>query len=69
MLVEESKYIAYEKVEGNEQGITKVKSITVLNEDGSLTATSEYFKNGAWIEGQPIRRPLSLSRLIRPHRR
>jgi len=61
MLVEEGKYIAFEKVEGNEQGITEVKSISVLNEDGSLTATSEYFKNGAWIEGHKIEYTLDMT--------
>jgi len=61
MLVEEGKYIAFEKVDGNEQGISEVKSITVLNEDGSLTATSEYFKNGEWVEGHKIEYSLDMN--------
>lgn len=60
MLVEERKYTAFEKVEGNEQGITEVKSISVINEDGSLTATSEYFKNGEWVEGHKIEYTLDM---------
>jgi len=52
--VENGNYIALEKVKGNEQGITEVKSSSQLQEDGSLLVSSEYFKNGDWVEGHKI---------------
>lgn len=61
MLVEKVKYTAFETVEGSEQGITEVKSTTVLNEDGSLTASAEYFKNGKWIPGHKIEYTLDMN--------
>lgn len=43
--------ISHEFVEGNEKGITEVKSIATIMKDGSLHNKSMYLKNGEWIEG------------------
>ncbi|MEJ2545807.1 MAG: hypothetical protein P8Y99_17220 [Calditrichaceae bacterium] len=43
--------ISHEFVEGNENGITEVKSIANILPDGSLHNKSMYLKNGEWIEG------------------
>jgi hypothetical protein len=43
--------ISHEYVEGNENGITEVKSTATILEDGSLHNKSMYLKNGEWIEG------------------
>jgi hypothetical protein len=52
--VENGRYIAVEMVKGNEQGITGVRSTSELREDGSMLVTSEYFKDGTWVEGHKI---------------
>jgi len=43
--------LSHEFVEGNENGITEVKSMAIIREDGSLHNKSMYLKNGEWIEG------------------
>ena len=43
--------ISHEFVEGNENGITEVKSTATIMEDGKLHNKSMYFKNGEWIDG------------------
>jgi hypothetical protein len=42
---------SHEFVEGNENGITEVKSIVTINDDGSLHNKSLYLKNGEWVQG------------------
>ena len=42
---------SHELVEGNENGITEVKSMTTILEDGSLHNKSMYLKNEEWVEG------------------
>ena len=42
---------SHELVEGNENGITEVKSIATILEDGSLHNKSMYLKNDEWIDG------------------
>jgi hypothetical protein len=49
---EKSKRIeALENVENNAQGITQVRSFSVLNPDGTLQVSSEYLQNGQWVKG------------------
>ena len=59
MTLAEGKYIAREKVTGNEQGITEVRSTSELLEDGSMLVSSEYLQNGEWREGHKIRYTLA----------
>ncbi|EGM78063.1 hypothetical protein Rhein_1480 [Rheinheimera sp. A13L] len=42
---------ALEKVENNKQGITQVRSSSVLDEQGTLKVSSEYLKDGNWVKG------------------
>ena len=51
MTFEGDTVISHEFVEGNENGITEVKSTATILEDGSLHNKSMYLKNGEWVEG------------------
>lgn len=42
---------ALESVENNDQGITQVRSSSVLDERGMLTVSSEYLQNEKWVKG------------------
>lgn len=42
---------ALEKVENNTQGITQVRSHSVLDPTGMLQISSEYLQNGKWVKG------------------
>lgn len=42
---------APENVENNKQGITQVRSATVLDESGKLEIRSEYLQHGKWVKG------------------
>jgi hypothetical protein len=42
---------SHEFVQGNENGITEVKSTATIKEDGSLHNKSMYLKNGEWVDG------------------
>lgn len=42
---------ALEKVENNAQGITQVRSHSVLEPTGRLQISSEYLQNGEWVKG------------------
>jgi hypothetical protein len=42
---------ALEKVENNAQGITMVRSRSLLRQDGNLEVSSEYLQNGNWVKG------------------
>ena len=41
-------------VTGNANGITEVRSVSTLQEDGSMLGESEYLKNGTWVPGHRI---------------
>ena len=43
--------VSLEKVSGNSQGITAVKSRSSLGKDGVLQVKSQYQKDGKWIPG------------------
>ncbi|MDF3125634.1 hypothetical protein [Rheinheimera sp. 1928-s] len=42
---------AVEQVENNAQGITQVRSHSVLDQSGKLEVSSEYLQNGKWVKG------------------
>lgn len=42
---------ALENVENNAQGITQVRSHSVLDKSGKLKISSEYLQNGKWVKG------------------
>jgi hypothetical protein len=42
---------ALENVENNAQGITQVRSHSVLDKSGKLEISSEYLQNGQWVKG------------------
>ena len=42
---------ALENVENNAQGITQVRSHSVLDKSGKLEISSEYLQNGKWVKG------------------
>ena len=54
MWMENGKFISLEKVEGDANGITEVKNITEILEDGTLRSKAFFLKNGAWIDGHEI---------------
>lgn len=51
MNFEDKTITSHEFVEGNENGITEVKSMVTIQEDGRLHNKSMYLKNGEWIDG------------------
>lgn len=42
---------ALENVENNAQGITQVRSYSVLDKSGKLEVSSEYLQHGKWLKG------------------
>ena len=54
IVIEEGKLSSTEKVTGNENGITEVKSIVQLLPNGNLHTKSQYFQNGKWVDGHEI---------------
>ncbi|HJS14835.1 MAG TPA: hypothetical protein VJ795_07145 [Rheinheimera sp.] len=42
---------ALENVENNAQGITQVRSHSVLDQSGTLEVSSEYLQKGQWVKG------------------
>ena len=51
---EDKKVVSIEKVTGNPNGITKVKSIVQLLPNGEMHNKSQYFQEGKWIDGHEI---------------
>jgi len=51
---EDDKLISIENVVGNKNGITKVKAIIELLQNGDLRNSSKYFQNGTWVDGHII---------------
>jgi len=54
MEIDGNQWSAIEEVTGNENGITKVKSVSQVLEDGNLHVKSEYYANGKWTPGHEI---------------
>jgi len=48
------KVITHEEVTGNDDGVTKVKGTTELLPEGKLRVLTQYFKNGAWVDGRDM---------------
>lgn len=48
-IVDDNTFIAYEKVTGNDDGITQVKSTSQLIDD-SISVETSYFKKGEWTK-------------------
>lgn len=48
---EDGKIVAMEEVTGNQNGITQVKSVAEILEDGRMRNTSFYLKDGEWGPG------------------
>ena len=51
---EDKKVVSIEKVTGNQNGITKVKSIVQLLPNGEMHTKAQYLQNGKWIDGHDI---------------
>ena len=51
MTVENGKYLSHEYVKGNQGGITEVKGSGEITADGKMITTSQYLKDGKWVEG------------------
>jgi len=54
IMAESDHYTTVERVSGNAGGVTEVKSTSHITPDGQMRVESQYFKNGAWIEGHEI---------------
>ncbi len=46
--------ISEEEVTGNANGITRVRSISILTPEGKLQVASEYLQNGQWTPGHAV---------------
>ena len=51
---EDDQLVSHEKVTGNENGITEVKSTMQLLSNGELHTKSMYLQSGKWIDGHEI---------------
>jgi hypothetical protein len=51
MTVENGRFTSFEKVIGSADGITEVRGTGTINDDGTMTSSSEYLKNGEWVPG------------------
>lgn len=54
MEIKEKSWISLEKVTGNANGISEVRSTSEIKPDGSLVTKAEFFKNGTWTPGHEI---------------
>ena len=54
MSAETDHYTTTEKVSGNAGGVTEVRASAHLTPDGRMSVASQYFKEGAWVEGHEI---------------
>ena len=52
--IDDGKIIFIEEVTGNQNGITKVKSITQLLPNGEKHTKAQYLQNEKWIDGHEI---------------
>ncbi|WP_448549252.1 hypothetical protein [Thalassotalea fusca] len=48
-MVSDTSFVAYEDVEGNADGITKVKSVSEMSSE-KMTVSTSYLKKGKWTE-------------------
>lgn len=54
MEINGGRWSSSEKVAGNKDGITEVRSTSELAADGKLVVKAEYLKNGTWEKGHEI---------------
>ena len=54
VIVEGNKITSIEDVTGNDNGITKVKSIIEFRKNGGLENRSKYLMNNIWVDGHQI---------------
>ena len=54
LIIEGDKLVSYEKVTGNENGITEVRATINLLSEGELHTKSDYLQNGKWVDGHEI---------------
>ncbi|MBE0565099.1 MAG: hypothetical protein IH621_04015 [Krumholzibacteria bacterium] len=55
MAVDAAGFTAHEKVIGDPDGVTEVRSTWRLDDDGSFALASEFLKDGQWVPGHSIR--------------
>ena len=54
MTIEKNKLIAHEKVTGNQNGITEVRSTTEFLPGGEMKRKAEFLQKGKWVPGHSI---------------
>lgn len=54
MEIDENRWTSVEKVTGNANNITQVRSTSEFKPDGAFVAKSEYFRDGQWTPGHEI---------------
>ena len=54
LIIEGDKFVSYEKVIGNEDGITEVRAPINLLSKGELQTKSEYLQNIKWVDDHEI---------------
>jgi hypothetical protein len=54
MKAEAGGFVAHERVTGDADGITEVKSTSQVLPDGRLHVVSQYLKNGQWVPGRDV---------------
>ncbi|MBW3138685.1 hypothetical protein [Ferrimonas balearica] len=47
-------FVATEQVTGSDEGITEVRARVTLNQDGSMSQSSRYLKQGKWVDGHSV---------------
>lgn len=52
--IEGSTWTSIEDVTGDANGVSKVKSVTEIKENGELHVKSEYFVNDKWVPGHEV---------------
>jgi hypothetical protein len=52
---DEGAIVAHEEVTGSLDGVTAVRSTSILLEDGRLHTQAEYLKEGSWVPGHEIK--------------
>jgi hypothetical protein len=52
--VEVGKFISREKVQGEANGISEVKNITEILDDGRMHSKAYFYQNGKWLNGHEI---------------
>jgi hypothetical protein len=51
---EDGRFVSHETVVGNAQGITEVRAVGEVLDDGRMVSSSRYLQNGTWVDGHRI---------------